>query len=411
MIVSDGFQERLDFVLGAQGHCDQVLLPLADPRGKSVLVVGAGAGTEMLWAMRHGAAEVVGLDKAPQDAGALTAAIERSGIEPPPWELLRLSAEDAASLGRRFDLVLSYNVLEHLPEPGRVLAACGRLVDPRRGRIAVFTDPLYYSSTGSHLPLAPWEHLWGDPDAIRERLLADGSGPAELAGMDLAEFLDREISLNRIRLEGLLAAIAESGLVPLHLGIVPDRRIDSLGAYLERLRRAGPGGPAPLDLAVEGFFAELAVPAAEGDAGGSGEPGAGREGGSGPGPDVDPAAEGHAGPAGGEPAARWEPTHRRRAAAAQRAVEARLRELGEEIAALRHRAGTLEGGLAAERKRAEAHRREAGWHRDRLREVKEVLDGVEASASFRLGRALTAAPRWLRQRLRGVRSGGPDGRG
>src|SRR5579885_2526779 len=102
----DGDDERLGFILAAQEHCDHSLTPIADPAGKSVLVVGAGAGTEMLWCLRHGAREVLGLDVAPQSPAALSAAVARLGIGgeagAPRFSILEMGIEEADSLGRRF---------------------------------------------------------------------------------------------------------------------------------------------------------------------------------------------------------------------------------------------------------------------------------------------------------------------
>ncbi len=349
-------EHRLRFILEAQGHCDQVLAPIADPAGRSVLVVGAGAGTEMLWCLRHGAREVVGIDPLPQDPSALVAGIEQLGAGDAPWELLRLGIEGAATLGRTFDLVLSYNVLEHLPHLERAFAACARLIAPVRGRVAVFTDPLYYSSHGSHLPMAPWEHLWGDGRDLRRRLMGEVPG---LDQVSLGEYLRHEISLNRARLDELLRAIAASGLVPLALGVVPDRRITELGDYLERLGpTAADAGVQPIDLAVEGFYAELALPG--------------------------PAAPEGADAGGGEASApAWRPT-----------AEVREERREQHRAALQRRIAQLEDELAVEREHVE-------WHRRRLAEVHGVLESVEASFSFRLGRALTAPLRRLRALRRG----------
>ena len=38
--------------------------------------------------------------------------------------------------------------------------------------MAIFSSPLYWSSQGSHLPHAPWEHLAPDREGLRRRLLA-----------------------------------------------------------------------------------------------------------------------------------------------------------------------------------------------------------------------------------------------
>src|SRR4051795_11169855 len=98
-VQADSDEERLGFILAAQEHCDHFLTPIADPAGKSVLVVGAGAGTEMLWCLRHGAREVLGLDVVPQSPSALAAAVAQLGLgSEARFSILQLGIEEADSL-------------------------------------------------------------------------------------------------------------------------------------------------------------------------------------------------------------------------------------------------------------------------------------------------------------------------
>lgn len=265
MARADPDHKRLAFILSAQDHCDEYLSRIADPRGKTVLVLGAGAGTEMLWCLRHGAREVVGVDLAVQSPEALAQAMDEVGlVSPAPHRLEELAVEEAPSLGRTFDLVLSNNTFEHLLELERAFEVCAEMVEPEKGRIAIFTDPLYYSSVGSHLEIEPWEHLWGEAEEVRSRLLAgrlDDDHP--LAEMDLRQYLDEEISLNRMRLGDFLEGIRKSNLLILGLGVVRDRHVGELPAYLSRIleRPEPPGlGLSITDLVVEGIWAELAKP-------------------------------------------------------------------------------------------------------------------------------------------------------
>lgn len=231
-------RDRLDYLLDHQPHCDLYLSEIADPRGKSVLVAGSGAGTEMLWCLRHGAKEVVGIDLLPQDPEALRLAVERLGLPATArWEIRQLGVEDAPSIGRTFDLVLSNNVVEHVGDIGATLRACAAMIAPATGRIAIFTDPLYYSSTGSHRPHPPWQHL----------IDADLLAPQE------------EIPLNRMRLSDFLVAARSADLAILHLRLIPDRAIADLPSRLEALR-AAPAcqGVEAADLALEGIAIEMA---------------------------------------------------------------------------------------------------------------------------------------------------------
>lgn len=359
--ISDSDAVRRAFLLAGQEHCDHYLTSIADPAGKSVLVAGAGAGTEMLWCLRHGAREVVGLDIAPQSPEALEAAIADLGItDPAPHSIRRLAIEDAGGgvLGRRFDLVLSNNVFEHLPRLERAVAVCAELVEPGSGRVAIFTDPLYYSSTGSHLPIEPWEHLWGEPEAVQARLLGGGLAPGHpLHRLALPDYLDREISLNRMRLGDFLAAVRQAGLVIVDLSIVPDRNLARLGEYGELLR---PLGLSTTDLAIEGIAVELMR--------------------------LEPAG-------GATPDSRPSGSTPRLQSVAERQRARHAAEVAGELAAERRRADEAGAALAAERARGAELAAV-------LAEVQKVLQQVEASASFRLGRLLTSPLRRLRRALR-----------
>lgn len=333
--------ERLRFILEGQRHCDHFLAPLADPRGKSVLVVGAGAGTEMLWCLRQGAREVVGIDILVQRPAALARAVEEMGIRPArPFSILPLRIEDAYTLGRRFDLVLSNNVFEHLGDLPRAFEVCASLVEPGTGRIAIFTDPLYYSSAGSHLPVEPWEHLWGAPGPLRQRLLAAIPSWHALHRLDLPEYLFSEISLNRMRLGSLLDAVRASGLVVLNLRLVRDRHLQDLPACQDRLEVVSREEKVTVtDLAIEGIAVEL-----------------------------------------------------------MRLGESPLAEAP--VSTEEVREANYRGGLERRNHELEEALREAREERKRaLHEtanLRRLLVSVEESWSFRLGRLLTAPARWLR---------------
>lgn len=233
--------ELADYILRFQPHCDRYLRPIAQPTGKSVLVLGSGHGTELLWCVRNGAAEVVGVDVAERSLDPVHAALERSGESiDVPVELLRLGAESVDQLGRQFDLVLSNNVFEHLPDVEGSLRAAAKVIAPLFGRIAIFTDPLFYSSHGSHLPVGPWEHLWADDDRLREA-----------AGSD---YLWNEYTgLNRMTLTSFLEAIRNAGLAVLHLQTVPSRSVSELHRHRDRI----PPEISTTDLSIEGIQAEL----------------------------------------------------------------------------------------------------------------------------------------------------------
>jgi SAM-dependent methyltransferase len=254
------FEERFAFVLEGQGHCDHFLTPLADPRGKRVLVAGCGAGTEMLWCLRRGAREVTGIDILPQEDAALLAGAERLGVRAAGrYAFHTLPIERVGELRRRFDLALSNNVFEHVRALGPTLAALAGVL-AEEGRIAVFSDPLWFSSVGSHLDHEPWEHLWGDLDDLRARLLRGGKAPAAVKALGLQEYFDREITLNRLRYSDYVAAVKLAGLEVRQLGGIPDRNRARFAEFEPRIRARLGAALTVEDLTTEGFFVELGLP-------------------------------------------------------------------------------------------------------------------------------------------------------
>lgn len=393
----DSDEDRWRFIVEAQRHCDHYLTPVAAPRGRSVLVAGCGAGTEMLWCIRHGAREVVGIDRAEQSPAALERAVRDLDSNcQVPFSIARLAIEDAGKLGRRFDLVLSNNTFEHVGGLGRAFQACAGAV-AAGGRVAVFTAPLYFSSAGSHLATEPWEHLWADPEDLRRRLLATLPPGHPLHAMSLGRYFDEEISLNRMRLADFLGAIWDSGLAVLNLRLIRDRHWSDYPAYAARLaalqsddglhQSPATGPPSPpraADFLIEGIAAELAPPAAAGP-----EPLTATE---------DDVRE-----------QRVKSLEQLYEAAAQRF--AALQTLYDQATATATAHGGTIADLTAKAERqaaeiehwrdlAHAHERESTARGQTAAALRETLDAVEASWSFRLGRHATAPARRLRKALR-----------
>jgi len=233
---------ELDYILKFQPHCDRRLSKIADPKGKSVLVIGCGYGTEMLWCIRNGAKEILGLDSVDRDEEALKLGIRHFGImEPPSFSMLKLPVEEAETLDRQFDLILSNNVFEHLPDVEKALNVSKRLVNPLHGRIAIFSDPLFYSSMGSHLPIEPWEHLWGNLEEIKSRV---GQEPWR-----------HYLELNRMTLGDFLKKIIKSELLILKLETIPDRNMKRLSEFTPGICNS----VSWIDLTTEGIAVELAA--------------------------------------------------------------------------------------------------------------------------------------------------------
>ncbi len=99
----------------------------ADIKGKKVLDVGCGGGI-LAESMALRGAEVTGIDmgEAPLEVARLH--MLESGAE---LEYRQITAEAIAEeMPGQFDVVTCMEMLEHVPDPGSVIAACARLVKP-----------------------------------------------------------------------------------------------------------------------------------------------------------------------------------------------------------------------------------------------------------------------------------------
>ncbi len=107
---------RLDYIDGRVGL-----------KGKKVIDVGCGGGI-LSESMAARGAEVTGIDmgKAPLEVARLH--LLESGLE---VDYAQMSAEQAAERHPgEFDVVTCMEMLEHVPDPAAVIAACARLVKP-----------------------------------------------------------------------------------------------------------------------------------------------------------------------------------------------------------------------------------------------------------------------------------------
>jgi 2-polyprenyl-6-hydroxyphenyl methylase/3-demethylubiquinone-9 3-methyltransferase len=99
----------------------------ASLQGKAVLDVGCGGGI-LAESMAARGAKVTGIDLGGANIEVARLHLLESGLEVEYREVAveRLAAESPAS----FDVVTCMEMLEHVPDPASVIAACGRLVKP-----------------------------------------------------------------------------------------------------------------------------------------------------------------------------------------------------------------------------------------------------------------------------------------
>lgn len=95
--------------------------------GKQVLDVGCGGGI-LAESMARRGAEVTGIDMGETPLSVARLHMLESGVK---VDYRRITAEElAAERPASFDVVTCMEMLEHVPDPGSVIAACARLVRP-----------------------------------------------------------------------------------------------------------------------------------------------------------------------------------------------------------------------------------------------------------------------------------------
>ncbi len=151
------------------------LYTLADPRGKTVLEVGAGEGKLAMHLLRS----------APTPARYLATDLTLDRMIPeldPRIETASASAYELPYASKSFDIVVCCEVLEHLDRPERGLAECARVA---RERVLISTpwEPVWRAlnlARGKY-----WRSLGNTPGHVQH---FSRSGLAELAALHLEIF-------------------------------------------------------------------------------------------------------------------------------------------------------------------------------------------------------------------------------
>ncbi|MHA3791502.1 class I SAM-dependent methyltransferase [Sphingomonas sp. YL-JM2C] len=236
--------ELAAYVRKWDGHLSRYFGPRMDPAGKRILVIGSQFGPEILWALKRGAAHVVGVDPAPARTDALQAALVEAGLGDrlDAFEMISGTTHTLGEMGG-FDYVMSNNVFEHIHDLAHTLMSLRRFVPARGNRIVIFADPLFYSSAGHHLRAGPWDHL------TRSAAELEPTVPPR-------QWEAYRTQLNGMTITDFLGAVRDSGMILLDLGIVADRALDRFA----ELRPLISPGLKPMDLCCEGIACTLAFP-------------------------------------------------------------------------------------------------------------------------------------------------------
>lgn len=226
-------------------HLDKYMRPMFNPNDKRVLVIGSGWGTETYWCLANGATEVIGLDPAARSDLPIKQALG----ELDPELVFRFQhrqltlSELATDVG--FDAIISNNVFEHISDLSGTFHECRRFLARPGQRLHIFTDPLFYSSSGSHLPVKPWEHLQQPDDHALKKALGPG-----------ANWQQWRNGLNRMTLTEFVDAARRAGMFIESMSIIPDR---NRKVYKQAASEFS-FPVMPLDALLEGISCTLAFP-------------------------------------------------------------------------------------------------------------------------------------------------------
>ncbi len=147
---------RLSYIttqIAAEFDCDLTTdRPFA---GLRILDIGCGGGLLSEPMARLGA-DVVGADAAPRNIPVAQIHAQQSGLT---IDYRHTTAEDLASAGEQFDVVLNMEVIEHVAEPAAYLAACHSLLK-QGGLMICSTINRNAKSYGMAIIGAEWVMRW-----------------------------------------------------------------------------------------------------------------------------------------------------------------------------------------------------------------------------------------------------------
>jgi 2-polyprenyl-6-hydroxyphenyl methylase / 3-demethylubiquinone-9 3-methyltransferase len=181
---------RLDYISSqVASEFDRDLTAPLPFAGLRILDIGCGGGLLSEPMARLGA-DVVGADPATRNIPVAQLHAEQSGLK---IDYRLTTAEDLATAGEQFDVVLNMEVVEHVPDPQSFLTACQTLLKPG-GLMICSTLNRNVKSFGMAIVGAEWvmrwlpkgTHDWRKfitPDELAEFIRRAGLDPVDRKGM------------------------------------------------------------------------------------------------------------------------------------------------------------------------------------------------------------------------------------
>jgi 2-polyprenyl-3-methyl-5-hydroxy-6-metoxy-1,4-benzoquinol methylase len=173
-------------------------------------------GRAVAWFQRYGLASVSGLDTDDVFIESAKAFARRKGV---PAAFMVGRGEQLPMDGETFDAILSFDVLEHVQDPSRVLAECQRVLKPAGRAFLVFPGFFHpFEHHLSHVTTAPFIHYVFAPhvllDAYCEILDERGNAAAWYSRQPRAlQSWERGNTINGLTLRRFRRLVAEAGLI------------------------------------------------------------------------------------------------------------------------------------------------------------------------------------------------------
>jgi SAM-dependent methyltransferase len=213
--------------------------PHLDLHGKTVLDVGCGYGDLCVWLVEHGAAEGYGVDVDPLRVEAAQRLAVQRGVQ----DRVTLACADFVGHYQpdtQFDLVLSLDAFEHIPDPLACLRKIYSLLKPG-GVLATLFGPLWYSPYGAHMwgfTPVPWIHLLF-PESVVLRVRAECFRPDD----PVKRYEEIVGSLSRMTVGRFRGYALAAGFRPRVFRLNPDKDINRGGLFrpFNHLINATPG--------------------------------------------------------------------------------------------------------------------------------------------------------------------------